>query len=174
MMTVYIGADHRGFGLKNELVKYLRSKKITVKDAGNQKYDSEDDFPVFASKVSKEVQKKPKDRGIVICGSGVGVSISANKFKDIRCVLGFNEDQVKSAVEHNHVNILALGADYIDFNKAKKLTEVFLITPKNMRKKYRRRIKMISSLFSHHSLPSIGVTKPRTSQRSRVADHHQN
>jgi len=145
-MVVYIGADHRGFELKNKLIEYLKNKEILVEDMGNDHQDPEDDFPVFASQVSKKVQKKTEEnKGIVICGSGVGVSITANKFKGIRCVLGFNSDQVKSAVEHNQVNVLALGADYVDFNQAKELVEKFLNTPVNRQEKYQKRINMISS-----------------------------
>ncbi len=146
-MIVYIGADHRGFYLKNKLIKYLKSKKILVKDMGNDHQDPEDDFPVFAGKVSKKtLDNLEKSKGIVICGSGVGVSITANKFKGIRCVLGFNSDQVKSAVEHNQVNVLALGADYLDFKKAQELVDVFLTTKKNKKEKYQRRIKMIHQI----------------------------
>jgi len=152
-MTIFIGADHRGFKLKNKIIEYLKQKKIRVEDMGNYEYDPEDDYPDFAKKVARAVLQNPKDfLGIVICGSGVGVSVVVNRFKGIRCALGFSEDQVKHAKENDHINVLALAADYFKnddekndqgIEKAKKLVDAFIQIPPKMEEKYLRRIKKI-------------------------------
>lgn len=112
-MTIFIGADHRGFELKNKLIEYLQEKNIRVEDLGNYQYEPLDDNPDFAKKVAQAVLQNPHEfLGILICGSGVGVSITANRFKGIRCVLGFNENQVRHARENDHVNTLALPSEY--------------------------------------------------------------
>jgi len=152
-MTIFIAADHRGFDLKNKLIDYLHEKNIRVEDMGNYQYDPQDDYPDFAKKVAQAVLQNPKDfLGIVICGSGVGVSIVVNRFKGIRCALGFFEQQVKHAKENDHINVLALAADYFKngdeengwgFEKAKKIVDIFIETQPKMEEKYLRRIKKI-------------------------------
>jgi ribose 5-phosphate isomerase B len=152
-MTIFIAADHRGFELKNKLIEYLQEKNIRVEDMGNYQYDPLDDYPDFAKKVAQAVLQNPKDfLGIVICGSGVGVSIVVNRFKGIRCGLGFSPDQVKHIRENDHINVLALASDYLkngDGEKgnglawAKKLVDTFIETQPKMEEKYLRRIKKI-------------------------------
>jgi ribose 5-phosphate isomerase B len=152
-MTIFIAADHRGFDLKNKLIEYLQEKNIRVEDMGNYQYDPLDDYPDFAKKVAQAVLQNPKDfLGIVICGSGVGVSIVVNRFKGIRCALGFSPDQVKHAKENDHINVLALASDYFKENGgengkglelAKKLVDIFIETQPKMEEKYLRRIKKI-------------------------------
>lgn len=146
-MTIFIGADHRGFDLKNKLMEYLQEKNIRIEDMGAYEYDGEDDNPDFAGKVAKAVLQNPEEFcGIVICGSGAGVSISANRFKQIYCGLGFDVKQVKSAKAHDHLNVLALASDYYDFEKSKELVDVFLETPLNNKEKYLRRLQKIDNL----------------------------
>lgn len=141
-MTIFIAADHRGFELKNKLVEYIQEKNIRIEDLGNMQYDPQDDYPDFAQKVAQAVLQKPEEfLGILICGSGVGVSIVANRYKGLRCSLGFDEAQVKHARENDHVNILSLPSDFIDFEKAKKLVDIFITTKPLMQGKYLRRIK---------------------------------
>lgn len=143
-MTIFIGADHRGYNLKNEIIEYLHEKDIRIEDLGAYDYNPEDDYPDFAKKVAQAVLQNPENHlGIVVCGSGVGVAIASNRFKGIRCALGFNEKQIAHARENDHINVLALASDYIDFEKAKIIIESFLAsTPKN-EEKYLRRIKKI-------------------------------
>lgn len=144
-MTIFIAADHRGFELKNKLIDWLRSEKYQVIDCGNTVFDPEDDYPDFVLKLAKALSKKKNTRalGIVICGSGVGVSIAANRFKGIRCALGFNKDQIKHACENDHINVLALASDYLDFEKAKDFVKTFLTTKPIIKEKYLRRIKKL-------------------------------
>jgi len=145
-MTIFIGTDHGGFELKNKLIEYLQNKNIRVVDIGNYQYDPLDDNPDFAKKVAEAVLQKPDESlGIVICKSGVGVCITANRYKGIRCALGFDEDQVKHARENDHINVLSLAADFSDFDKATKLIEVFLSAKPTMEEKYLRRMKKMDT-----------------------------
>lgn len=146
-MTIFIGADHRGFELKNKIIEYLQEKEIRIEDLGNYQYDPLDDYPDFARKVAQAVLQNPENfLGIVICGSGVGVAIAVNRFRGIRCGIGFNENQVKHIRENDHINVLALPSDYVDFEKAKKLVDAFLSSIPKTEEKYLRRIKKLDEI----------------------------
>lgn len=146
-MTIFIGADHRGFELKDKLEEYIREKNIRVEDVGNYQYDPEDDYPDFAAKVSQAVLQNPENYlGIVICGSGAGVGIVCNRSKGIRCGTGVNVEEVKHIRSRDHINVLALGSDYLDFEQAREMVDAFLETPLSTEKKYLRRIKKIDQL----------------------------
>lgn len=151
-MKIYIGADHRGFALKQQLIEWLKKQKYFVEDCGNTVYDPKDDYPDFAQKVAHVVTEQ-QALGIVICGSGVGVSIGANRYKGIRCALGFNTDQVKDSRMHDHINMLALAADFTDIKQAQEMVGVFLTTQPNAQEKYLRRIKKLDTTLSyaHHT-----------------------
>lgn len=143
-MTIFIGADHRGFALKNQLIEYLQEKNIRVEDLGNFRLEPLDDNVDFAQKVAQAVLQKPEEfLGIVICGSGVGTSIAANRNRGIRCSLGFNEAQVKHSRENDHVNMLALPSDYINLDTAKMLLDTFISTQPKMEEKYLRRVRKL-------------------------------
>lgn len=147
IMAIFIGADHRGFELKNKLIEYLQEKNIRIIDMGNFEFDLQDDYPDFAKKVSEAVAKNPDDSvGILICGSGVGVSIAANRFQKVRCALGFDEEQIRHARENDHVNVLSLPSDYIDFEKAKTMIDIFLASEPKMEEKYLRRVGKIDEI----------------------------
>jgi len=148
-MTIFIAADHRGFKLKNKLIKWLKSQKYQVIDCGNTIYDPEDDYPDFVKLVVKHLtmrnhakhSTKQHEMGVLICGSGVGVSIASNRFRGVRCALGFNAKQIKHARENDHINVLALAADYISLTTAKTFVKTFLTTEPIMKEKYLRRIR---------------------------------
>ena len=125
---IIIGSDHGGYKLKEEIKKYLEEKEIKYKDLGT--YDEESvDYPDIASKVSQEVQKNKENQGILICRSGIGMSIVANKFKGIRCALCHNEYTAKYSRLHNNSNVLALGADYIITSEAICIVRAWIATP---------------------------------------------
>lgn len=146
-MTIFIAADHRGFELKNKLIEYVQEKNIRIEDLGNYHYLPEDDYPDFAQKVAEAVLQKPEEfLGIVICGSGVGVCIAVNRFKGIRCGLGFEPDQVKHIREHDHINVLSLASDYINEESAQKLVDAFLAAKPKGEGKYLRRIKKLDEI----------------------------
>lgn len=140
-MTIFIGADHRGFELKNKIIEYLQEKDIRVEDLGSYEYDPQDDYPDFAHKVAQAVLQNPLEfLGLIVCGGG-GVEITANRFRGIRCGLGFDENQVRHMRENDHINVLALPSDYIDFERAKKFVDTFRETPLKKDEKYLRRVK---------------------------------
>lgn len=146
-MRVFIGADHRGFEAKNKLIEYLQSRNIRVEDMGDYKYEAEDDNPDFAQEVARAILQNPDEfLGIVICGSGVGVSISANRFHGVRCVLGFGTDQIKHARERDHVNVLALAADYFSEEELKKFVDTFLSEQPTEEERDLRRIKKMDAV----------------------------
>lgn len=140
-MTIYIASDHRGFKLKEELKKFLEKKEYRVMDVGAHMFNPEDDYPDFAAAAAKKVATDPEgSRGVVICGSGVGVDVVANRFKKIRCVLAFSVKQVIASRHDDDTNMLALAADYLTKRQAKKITEVWLRTGFSGEERHRRRI----------------------------------
>lgn len=149
-MKIYLGADHRGFNLKEELKTWLMEDKFEVKDEGAYSYDPADDYPVFAEKVARSVSNNLEEggqaRGIVICGSGVGVDIVANKFSGIRSGLAVNSEQVKKTREDDDINTLAIPADYMRGEEVKEIIKVFLETQFVSSKKHKRRIEEIRKI----------------------------
>ncbi|HVM76687.1 MAG TPA: RpiB/LacA/LacB family sugar-phosphate isomerase [Candidatus Paceibacterota bacterium] len=145
-MTIYLGADHRGFALKEHVKKMLHDEHRTVIDLGNAHYDANDDYPDFAKAVAEEVAKDPEgDRGIVICGSGAGVDIAANKIKGIRAVLAMSPHHVEAARHDDDVNVLALAADFVKEPDAMAIVDEFLKTEFDREEKYVRRVKKIEA-----------------------------
>lgn len=142
---IYIGADHRGYNLKEKIKTWLKDWGYEFEDLGNTKFDPEDDYPDYALAVARVIANNIEQgaKGIIICGSGVGVDIVANKVKGIRCGLGFTEEQVKMARKNDDINCLALAADFIDGEKAKNLIKIFLETPFSGEEKHKRRIEKI-------------------------------
>jgi ribose 5-phosphate isomerase B len=126
-MLISIGSDHAGFKLKEEVKTYLSSLNITYKDCGTFSEDSVD-YPDFGHAVANDVLNKQAEFGIVICGSGNGINITANKHKGIRSALCWNEEIAKLARLHNDANILALPGRYIDIDEAKRAVSSFLTT----------------------------------------------
>ena len=124
---IAIGSDHGGFKLKEEIKKYLEELGIKYKDFGAYSEDRVD-YPLIAKEVSKAVQSKEYDRGILICRSGYGMAMVANKFKGIRSAPCFQEEAAKFSRMHNDSNVLALGADYITTNEAVKIVRTWIAT----------------------------------------------
>ncbi len=141
---LYLASDHRGFKAKEKLKEYLKKLSVKFEDLGNEILDSEDDFPDFAKKVAEKVSQNPQNRGILICGSGLGMAICANKFKNVRACPCFKEEMARVAKKHLNCNILCLGADFLTLDKIKKIVKVWLDTKFERKKKYQRRIKKIS------------------------------
>lgn len=124
-MKIAIGCDHGGFNLKNEIIKHLKSKKIDLKDFGAFSTDS-CDYPDIAIVVAEEVAAKNFDLGIVVCGTGIGISISANKVPGIRAALCSDTFSAHATREHNNANILALGERTIGIGLALDIVDTFL------------------------------------------------
>ena len=124
---IIIGSDHGGYKLKEEIKRYLEEKEIEYTDCGTFNEESVD-YPEIAKVVALEMQNKSDNKGIVICRSGIGMSIVANKFKGIRCAKCNNEEEAKFSKMHNNANMLALGADYIETNEAIKIVRTWIAT----------------------------------------------
>lgn len=124
---IAIGSDHGGYKLKEEIKKYLEEKEIPYKDVGCMSEESVD-YPNIAKEVAREVQSKRCENGILICRSGIGMSMVANKFKGIRCTLCHNEYTAKYAKLHNNSNILSIGADDVTVNEAICMIRIWLAT----------------------------------------------
>ena len=114
---IAIGSDHGGYKLKEEIKKYLDELEIKYADLGTNS-EERVDYPIIAKQVCGSVQKNDADFGIVICKTGYGMSIVANKYKGIRCAACYNQESAKFAKLHNNINVLALGAEYVSSNEA--------------------------------------------------------
>lgn len=126
-LKVALGADHGGFELKEKIVEYLKSKNIEYKDFGTNTSDS-CDYPKFGKEVALEVASGNFNRGILVCGSGIGMSIAANKVKGIHAALCWNMATAKSARTHNNSNILCLGQRQIEDELALDMVDLWLHT----------------------------------------------
>ena len=126
-MNIAIGADHAGLELKNLLRDELRNAGHIVEDVGTNSADSTD-YPDYARKVGSEVAGGKAERGILVCYSGVGMSISANKVRGIRAALGFLPEEVELTRRHNNANVLTIGSHFTTPATARELVRVFLNT----------------------------------------------
>ena len=124
---VSLASDHAGFNLKEKIKKFLIKKKIKVIDLGPKNNNSVD-YPDYAKKVARNVMSKKSNIGILVCGSGTGMAMSANKFKKIRAVVCYNKPSTCLSRQHNNANIMALGARLTKKTDALKLVNVFLNT----------------------------------------------
>ena len=124
---IAIGSDHGGYILKEEIKKYLDEKEIKYIDCGTYS-EERADYPDIAKKVAQKIQNKECEEGILICRSGIGMTIVANKFKGIRCAKCNNEQEAKFAKMHNNSNILAIGADYTSVSDAVCIVRAWIAT----------------------------------------------
>lgn len=142
-MKIYIGADHGGFTLKEHLKVYVIQRGFEVEDCGALRLDPEDDFPVYAKTVSEKVEKDPESRGILICRSGGGMAIAANRFKGIRAVDCMTVESAIHARTNNDANVLTLAAEWISEADAEKIVDAFLHTEFQKEERFVRRIQAI-------------------------------
>jgi ribose 5-phosphate isomerase B len=127
-MKIALGADHAGFELKEKLRRYLQQRGIAVDDRGTQSPASVD-YPDYAQLVSEDVINERADFGILVCGSGIGMSIAANKVPGIRAVNAHDETEAHLAREHNNANVLTLGGRFLDESAAQRIIDKWLSTP---------------------------------------------
>lgn len=145
-MKIYIGADHRGFDLKEKIKKFLQKADHEVVDSGNSVLDLHDDYPDFGKNVSQAVSQDPASKGILLCGSGVGVCIAANKTKRIRAVLAINSDIAITSRKDDDTNVLCLASDFTSKSKAQKIISLWLVTPFSGEERHVRRIKKLDGM----------------------------
>lgn len=139
---IAIGCDHGGYDLKQEIIHYLKEKGIAYQDMGCMDKSS-CDYPVYAKAVAKAVAQGSCEKGIVICTTGIGISIAANKIKGIRCALCADTISARLTREHNDANILALGAGIVGTNLALGIVDTFLHTEFSGAEKHVRRVNAI-------------------------------
>ena len=144
MLRIAIGSDHGGVDQKDEVVKYLKSKGYEIIDVGTNSHDS-CHYPVFGAEVAKRVANKDCDFGIVICTSGEGICMAANKVKGIRCGIGYNDDVARLMRQHNDANVIAFGAKFMDTKDVLKRIDIFLSTEFEGGR-HQTRVDMISEL----------------------------
>ncbi len=142
-MKISIGCDHSALDLKNVLIDYLKEKGHEVCDRGTYTKDS-CDYTDFGYRVAKDVQEGGADRGIVICFTGIGMSIIANKVKGVRCALVGSKDAALLTREHNDTNCLALSAKYTGYALAKEIVDIWLNTEFSNNERHLRRINKIT------------------------------
>lgn len=141
---VGIACDHGGFALKQEIIEHLKSQNIAFKDFGCSNAEAVD-YPVYGKMVAKSIIAGECETGIVICGTGIGISISANKVEGIRCALCHDCFSAAATREHNNANMLALGARVVGPGLALKIVDTFLSTPFSNDERHIRRINMIEA-----------------------------
>ena len=141
---IAIASDHRGYKMKEEIKKYLQDHDIEYKDYGTFS-EERVDYPEKAREVALAIQGGKTEKGILICGTGLGMSIAANKFKGIRCTVCYSEDTARYAKKHNDSNILALGAEVNTISQAIEIIRVWLATEFEG-ERHKRRIEMIKEI----------------------------
>ena len=144
-MKISIGCDHGALALKNILIAHLQENGHTVVDFGTHTTDS-CDYPDFAAMAARAVASGECEKGIVLCTTGIGVSISANKIKGIRCALLSDVVSARMTREHNDTNVMALGAKVVSPALALEITDTWLSTPFSGEPRHQRRVDKISAL----------------------------
>jgi len=147
-VKIFLGADHNGFEYKNRLKQLLEQAGHDVVDSGDLTLNPDDDFPQFAGKVVSELLASPSPdaRGILICGSGQGMCMAANRFKGIRASLCWNLDEARAARNDDDSNVLCLSARYLSLDEAQAIVNAWLSTPFAGAARFKRRIKELDEL----------------------------
>ncbi len=145
-MQVAIGADHGGYTLKSDMVRMLESLGHDVIDKGAHSFDAEDDFPDFAAPVAEAVQTGDAERGIILCGSGVGACIAANKFPGVRAGLCHDTYSAAQGVRHDDMNVLCLGARVVGVALAEDLVTSFMGASLESEPRFQRRLDKVAAI----------------------------
>ncbi|OGM22856.1 hypothetical protein A2961_02170 [Candidatus Woesebacteria bacterium RIFCSPLOWO2_01_FULL_39_21] len=145
-MKVYIGSDHRGFELKEKIFQWLVDGEYEVEDFGAYELDPGDDYTIFAEKVASMVGKDKYALGILLCGSGVGVDVTANKFDGVRASIGRSPEQVRAGRNDDNMNVLVIASDFTKGEEAKEMVKVFLETDFSGKTRYKRRLEDIKRI----------------------------
>lgn len=143
---LYLGSDHAGFSYKEKLKRLLDQLQITYEDLGNTEHDPQDDYPDYAAMVAKKVRDNGNNRGILICDTGIGMCIAANRYKNVRAVNAANLKQAEMARRHNNANVLCLGASTVPFRTARKIVRLWLSTKFDIAVRHRRRVSKLERL----------------------------
>lgn len=142
-MNIALGADHGGFALKQAVADEIHKLGHTIVDCGAYTYDARDDYPDYARAVGVAIQRGDAERGILVCGSGVGVSVAATKMRGIRAALCHDTYSARQGVEHDNMNVLCLGARVIGDELARELVRAFLTARFDANERYQRRLNKV-------------------------------
>lgn len=148
-MKIYLGADHRGFELKEKIKNWLNEWKYQWEDLGAYELIPTDDYPLYAEKVGSVVGKG-EGRGVLLCGSGVGVDVAANKIDGVRAAIGKNPEQVKAGRSDDNMNILVVAADFTKEAEAKEMLQTFLETEFAGKARFKRRLADIEKIEANN------------------------
>ncbi len=144
--TVYLGADHAGFDLKESLKSHLERKGFVIEDLGAQKFVASDDYPEYAAAVAKAVRAHPGSFGILSCGNAEGVCIAANKFDGIRAGIGFSREAAKTMRYDDNANVLCLPGRLPTIHDPLSIAETFLAVPFSAAERHERRLKQVEQI----------------------------
>lgn len=144
-MKIAIACDHAGFELKQKIVDHLKTSGHEVIDLGTDSNEPVD-YPVYGKACGEAVASGEAERGIVVCGSGIGISIAANKVKGVRCALCTDVELARMSRLHNNANVLAMGGRVVDHNLALEMTDVWLETAASEEERHVRRVNMLNQL----------------------------
>jgi ribose 5-phosphate isomerase B len=146
LMRIAIGSDHAGYEMKEQVAEAVKNFGHEVTDVGTHEPDQPDDYPDFAQLVAQNIQAGKADRGILICGSGVGVSVAANKFKGIRAAVCHDHYSAHQGVEHDDMNVLVLGARIVGLQVALDVAEAFLTARFSNEDRHVRRLNKVKEI----------------------------
>jgi ribose 5-phosphate isomerase B len=149
-MKIYLGADHRGYALKEKIAKWLFELEYPYQDLGAPSLEPGDDFTKYAEGVVSLVAKTQGSRGVLLCGSGVGVDILANKFDGIRASIGKDVFQIEAGRNDDDMNVLVIAADYTEEKEAKAMLIAFLETKYSGKARYERRLQEIEKIEANN------------------------
>lgn len=146
-MRIYLGADHRGYEVKEHIKTWLVANEYEVEDVGNYVFDPDDDYVDYALKVAESIEGNgTTSRGILLCGSGHGMEIVANRFPHVRAILGFNDEVTVQGREHEDANLLVLPAEWVGNDEVVERVRMFLQTEKRDDARYVRRRERMANL----------------------------
>ncbi len=149
--TIYLGADHAGWQLKEDIEAFLKEEGYAVVDMGNEHLVGDDDYPDFGHAVAKRVVTDPDGRGIVLCGNAQGICIVANKVRGVRAATGFNEDVARTSRTDDHSNVLCLPGRFLKPDEARAIVKTWLETPFSGEDRHVRRLKKLEEIESQET-----------------------
>ena len=149
-MKIYIGADHRGFEMKEKIRIWLKKLGYNIEDCGAFELNEKDDYTLYAEKVASLVADNSRSFGILLCGSGVGVEIAANKFDGVRASIGKLPEQIKDGRSDDAMNVLVIAADYTPLIESKRMVKMFLHTAYEKNARHDRRLSDIEKIEANN------------------------
>ena len=147
-MRIAVGADHAGYALKVEVVEMLQAQGHDVVDVGPHELDPLDDYPDFAKLLAERVATKESERGVMVCGSGVGASVAANKVRGVRAAMCHDTYSAHQGVEHDDMNVLCLGARIVGGELARELVTAFVAARFSGEERHQRRLNKVLAMES--------------------------